>query len=169
MEINNQLKYFRQRRGFTQKQIADAIGIDKTTYAHYESGRRVPNAKIWVKLSEVLGFPVFPAQIQIVYPDGLLDKFEKCIDDNGKPTGDFRKNNECYMNISAVLSEIHKINEKSFDTSDLPLDELEQTAIPRPIRVMDVTMDVRAELLIQKAFNCMNELMLENDKLVQLK
>lgn len=165
MEINSQLKYFRQRDGFTQKQVADAIGIDKTTYAHYESGRRVPNAKIWVKLSEVLGFPVFPAQIQIVYPEGLLDKFEKCIADNGKPTGNFRKNNECYMEISSVLSEIHKINEKSMDVSDLPLDKIAQT----PINIMNVAFDARAERLTRKAFKCMEELMAENEELAQVK
>lgn len=91
MEINKQLRYFRQHKGLTQKHVADAINVDKTTYAHYGSGRRVPNVKTWVKLSQVLGFPVFPAQIQIVYPDGLLDIFEECINENGKPTGNIKK------------------------------------------------------------------------------
>ena len=164
VEINEQLKFIRQQKRLTQKQVADAIGIDKSTYAHYESGRRVPNAKTWVALSNFFGFPVFPAQIQIVYPEGLLEKFEKCIKENGQPTGDFNTNRERFMKIGNSLNEIYKVHEEAMDTSALPIDALVNQSIDTPFTVMTVTLDVRAERLIGEAVKCMNALIADNEK-----
>jgi transcriptional regulator with XRE-family HTH domain len=36
------LKKVRNELGYTQKQVADGIGITETAYQNYESGRRIP-------------------------------------------------------------------------------------------------------------------------------
>lgn len=157
LELNNQLKDARQRKSLTQKQVAEAIHVDTTTYAHYESGRRVPNAKTWVELCKILGLNYFPAQIQIIYPDGLLDKFEQCLVENGTPTENFRENNERFTKIHKVLNEVHEIREEAMDTTDLPINEA-----PCPSTIMNVALDLRGEKLINKALECMSELMAKN-------
>ncbi|MDO4961828.1 MAG: helix-turn-helix transcriptional regulator [Eubacteriales bacterium] len=43
MEFNIYLKKLRQDRSLTQAQISEILGIDQSTYAHYESGRRTPD------------------------------------------------------------------------------------------------------------------------------
>lgn len=164
MEINEQLKFIRQQKKLTQKQVADAIGIDKSTYAHYELGRRVPNAKTWIRLCNLFGLPVFPAQIQIVYPEGLLEKFEKCIKENGKPTGDFYTDIEKFKKISSLLNEVYEVQDKAMDTSDLPIDALINQSIDTPCTVMTVTLDIRAERLIKEALRCMDALIVDSGK-----
>lgn len=165
MKLNSQLKYFRQRSGFTQKKVADAIGIDKTTYAHYELGNRVPSAEMWVKLSEILKFNVFPAQIQEVYPEKLLDSFEKCIKENCQPSTDIKENNLRCARIMHSLNEIYKIRAETMDTNSLPLDKLQEIMPNAPYTVMNVALDIRAEYLIEKALECVDELIKVNQNI----
>lgn len=52
------LAYHRAINKLTQQNVADALGIGKTTYTYYENGeRRIPLEHI-ISLSEVLGFNV---------------------------------------------------------------------------------------------------------------
>ena len=44
----------REKKGLTQKQIADAVGVNKLTVSHWENGRQNPYRHI-VKLAAVLG------------------------------------------------------------------------------------------------------------------
>ena len=39
----NRLKEFREKRGLTQSEIAEKLGITYQAYAHYEKGRRQPD------------------------------------------------------------------------------------------------------------------------------
>jgi len=158
MEINEQLKLYRKRADKTQKEIADTLGIDKSTYAHYESGRRTPNAKIWVQLSKALNIPVFPAQIKIIYPDGLLDKLEECIKNNGTPTNDFKENNRRFTAINEVLQEVFDVHEQAMNTDSLPINDLLNSYEPLPKTIMEVSLDIRGEILIQRAMKCQNNL-----------
>lgn len=43
-QLSDKLKELRLNKGVTQKTVADYIEVDVTTYAHYEKGRRSPNA-----------------------------------------------------------------------------------------------------------------------------
>ena len=53
------IKELREQRGFTQKQVADALGCSPVTFLRYESGEREPSGKV----SPV--FPVFNGGIKI--------------------------------------------------------------------------------------------------------
>ena len=48
--LQNRLKYFRKRNNLNQEQIADIIGVARTTYAGYEKDREPP-ISILVSLS----------------------------------------------------------------------------------------------------------------------
>ena len=119
MDIGQQLLYYRHKKRLTQKEVADVINIDKSTYCHYERGNRVPSTKIWMKLSNVLGFPVFPAYIEVDYPDDLLERLENCINENGKPSPNPTQNTERFFKINELLNEIHKVHEEAMNIEGL--------------------------------------------------
>lgn len=52
--IAESLKLHRVEKNFTQKQLADKIGVNLTTYNSYETGVSEPCAEILVRLSHVL-------------------------------------------------------------------------------------------------------------------
>lgn len=55
MTFGQNLKMIRKSKGFTQKQIADVLGIDKSTYSGYEIGKRSPDVDKIKQLANALG------------------------------------------------------------------------------------------------------------------
>jgi len=47
-----QFKKIRQENNFTQRQVADGIGIAEQAYQRYEYGRTVPSALILIALAD---------------------------------------------------------------------------------------------------------------------
>ena len=45
------IRKLRKDKGLTQQQVADHLGIDRSTYAYYESGRSKLNVDVIVKLA----------------------------------------------------------------------------------------------------------------------
>lgn len=58
IKIGDRLKTLRTNKGLTQAQIADAIGIPRTTYANYESNKRQPKIEVLNKITEYLGVTI---------------------------------------------------------------------------------------------------------------
>lgn len=52
MNLDN-LKQARKRTGLTQKEVADKLGVQYTTYRNYEQGQREPNNKTILALSNL--------------------------------------------------------------------------------------------------------------------
>ena len=50
-----QLKILRNRMGLTQAAVASSLGIDRSTYAKYESGQSEPNFEMLNKISALFG------------------------------------------------------------------------------------------------------------------
>ena len=55
LKLNEYLRKIRTENGFTQKQLSDYLGVDVTTYAHYELGSRSPNYEKLQKIAEFYG------------------------------------------------------------------------------------------------------------------
>ncbi len=49
-DLGTVLKKYRKTNGFTQQKVADYLGIDRSTYAKYENGRK-PEVDIIIRLS----------------------------------------------------------------------------------------------------------------------
>ena len=49
------LKAARKEKNLSQKEVAEAIGVAKSTYSLYESGKREPNVKTIKKIADFLG------------------------------------------------------------------------------------------------------------------
>ena len=50
--FNENLKCAREKKNMTQKEVADSIGVAKSTYSLYESGNREPNVQTIKKISD---------------------------------------------------------------------------------------------------------------------
>ena len=50
--LSSNLKYLRKRLKKSQEQLADDLGINRSTYADYERGKTEPNASLLIKISE---------------------------------------------------------------------------------------------------------------------
>lgn len=53
--LSEQLKIIRKANKFTQQELADAIGIERSTYASYETGRNKPDVILLSKIAKVFG------------------------------------------------------------------------------------------------------------------
>lgn len=58
MEFHENLKAARKAKGYTQREVADMIGITKSAYSYYELGKRCPDVakiKAMAKALDVTG------------------------------------------------------------------------------------------------------------------
>lgn len=53
-KFNENLKNAREKRGLSQKDVAEKIGVAKSTYSLYESGNREPNVQTIKKIADLL-------------------------------------------------------------------------------------------------------------------
>lgn len=51
--LSRMLKKIRIGCGFTQKQIADVLGVDRSTYTYYEIGKTSPDIKTLIKMARM--------------------------------------------------------------------------------------------------------------------
>lgn len=54
-EFHENLRFFRKSKHIQQKSIADALGIPRSTYSGYESGKREPNFETLKRIALFLG------------------------------------------------------------------------------------------------------------------
>lgn len=82
MNFSECLKQRRHELGLTQQQVAAEIGVDNTTYAHYESGRRTPDLHKLRDLCDFLSISFedqFPIIRTIKFPPERVQKLTDTI------------------------------------------------------------------------------------------
>ena len=93
MLLNQRLKHFRTTSGLTQQQVADVLGLDRSTYAYYESGKTTPDIKSVNKLLKIFNISYYelmdepdPTTLSVSDPDEQNDDEDKLhIYDLSKP------------------------------------------------------------------------------------
>lgn len=55
---NINLKAIRKSKGYTQKELAEKLGISNSTLAHYESGLRKITLEMFLKILEVCNYKI---------------------------------------------------------------------------------------------------------------
>ena len=142
MTFGEELKEARKKAGMTQEELAAAVYTTKTAISRYENNRRVPNGKIFVRLSIVLGhnFDMLRmAELAGVsgaeYHLGVEDAFDwldKVFDDENHPanksdplTPDEREEQEA-MKVKLLDTFVNKLNREGKIEALKRLDELAQ-------------------------------------------
>lgn len=97
MAFEDRLKEARLQKGFTQEQIAEKIGVAKSTYTGYEKGNREPNVNTIGILMKELGVDAnflwqdettFPFELTYDEMENLVKKY-RTLDGHGKEMVDF--------------------------------------------------------------------------------
>lgn len=57
-KLGKNLKEARENAGFTQKALAEFIGISSTALSKYENGELNPDKDVLIRISEVLGISI---------------------------------------------------------------------------------------------------------------
>ena len=98
------LRFIRKNCGLTQTQVAQALGVDRTTYGGYENGRTEPNLITIVKLSQI--FRVEPTAILPSEGDELnLKDINENSDTIAKPIYSLTKNEQALLISFRALSD----------------------------------------------------------------
>lgn len=58
IKIGDRLKELRKNQNLTQSQLAEKIGIPRTTYANYENNSREPSKEILEKIADILNVSI---------------------------------------------------------------------------------------------------------------
>ena len=53
--ISCNIRNLRKKTGYTQKQVADLLGLDRSTYSYYELGKIKPDVATIMKLANIFG------------------------------------------------------------------------------------------------------------------
>lgn len=56
--LGQRLKELREEKGFTQKQLAQTLGINSVTYLHYEKEQREPPLSLLADIAKFYGVSV---------------------------------------------------------------------------------------------------------------
>lgn len=92
MAFTDRLKEARLKKGYTQEQIAEKIGVAKSTYTGYEKGNREPNVNTIGKLMEEFDVDAnflwqdettFPFELTYDEMENLVKKY-RSLDDPGR-------------------------------------------------------------------------------------
>lgn len=51
--VAEKLRFYREACALSQKQVAEALNIDRTTYTKYETGKSMPNLSIFGKIASI--------------------------------------------------------------------------------------------------------------------
>lgn len=58
MEFSERLRQLREKHGYTQKQLADAVHLSKNSICNYEKNVNLPNIETLMSLADILNVPV---------------------------------------------------------------------------------------------------------------
>lgn len=76
--MTNKLRELRKNSALTQKQIADVLGIDRSTYSYYENGKASPSLEVLMRIAKVfnvtLDYIIYGDESGTVQPVSVLSE-----------------------------------------------------------------------------------------------
>lgn len=91
MSLSTKIRSAREKKGYTQQRLADELGVNRSTIANYEIGRRVPDFEDLQKLAKILNVSVdyfaekqsleavndFMARAKVVFDSAEINQIDK--------------------------------------------------------------------------------------------
>lgn len=169
MEFSQRLQERRQALGMTQQQVADKLGVNVTTYAHYESGRRMPNIERLTMLCSMFDIVLndhFPIMRRFDCPPELLDALKQTKEwvseqlerlekewKNLTPHDILWRAHDLIARLDQALTPVQKVWEQTMDAPEMDLEGL-----PSGTTVMQVQYDPEDWALIAESTRLMSRL-----------
>lgn len=105
--VSNNLKLLRENSGYTQKQLADFLGLNRSAYANYESGERTAPLSVLEGVAKLFGvdvtmlFEAEPSEIR----SSLLCAFraDELTAEDMKQVADFKDIAMSYLKMQKLL------------------------------------------------------------------
>lgn len=97
--VGPKLRYCRTNCGLSQQQVATALGINRTTYTYYESGRSQPPLKTLLRLSNI-----FRVDISALLPQEDNDTLSDTEPDSINPIYSLTKDEQNLLIYYRLLS-----------------------------------------------------------------
>lgn len=159
-ELHFLMKKYRVEKGYTQQYVADILGVDKSTYSHYEASRRTPDVNKLKKLAELYGLndellgAKLPIMTQIIYPIDVLDNLEKVIETCKVNTCDYNEAKKEFNKLRNALKPVLDIRDAALDLPNISIQKYDSGTVVKQVRL-----DMRAEKLISECMNKQKEVM----------
>ena len=68
-ELAKNMRFIRECRGFSQKEVAEKLNVKRSTYTYYEVGKTKPDLQALIKLCEIYGIELN----DLITKEGLLE------------------------------------------------------------------------------------------------
>lgn len=150
-ELHIRIKEFRKNKRMTQKQVADYLGVEISTYAHYEKGDRTPSAKKLAKLAELyelndemLGVTM-PLETFVKYRTEDIELLKEVLDSCSWIKNDCNHNIRQYNQLIKAANPLLKSREEALSLTLIDVDKLNNGN-----DVINVKLDILGEILIEK-------------------
>ena len=154
MDITNKVVILRDRTGMKQEEVAEALGISKSSYCRKERGETKFTIEEFSKLLEIFQVAYsdfydieFPIMHKEIVPVDLLEKLQIALERNSTVSSDWNTNREQYNNIQRALK---PIMDKRYEAFDFPDINTENILPGTNLKV--VQLDTCAEHLVTQAF-----------------
>lgn len=163
MNLSNKNKFLilRHEYNLTQDQVAEELGISKSTYCRIEKGQIDISVEALKKLLNIynITFEDFyniklPLVSSTIYPPQLLSTLEKVIKENSDKTDSWIDNLKKYENLKNALNPVLEVRNKALCFPDIDISELPNSTI-----VKQVKLDPRAEFLIDQCIKAQQKLL----------
>ena len=121
MTFSENLKQIRINKGFSQKEIAERLGVSQPSYAQYENGKRNPKLETVRKIADALGIYIsdlvvdwkqyspteYAQDIMNDITQGALNSAEEAVSSGKKVLNDVKE--------TCIISDFRKLNKNGQD------------------------------------------------------
>ncbi|WP_426350253.1 cobalamin-dependent protein [Alloiococcus sp. CFN-8] len=165
--LSLRLKKLRLDKGYTQKKLADQLGVKQTAIANYEKALRVPDIDMLVKIADM-----FQVSLDFLYgrenPESFEDYYRKDIDTETANKEELHKIYLEHLLKGDKLSArelVLQLQEEGMDISTIYLEVLEKALVETGTRWEKGTLEVWEEHFISETtLDLMREVKLKENK-----
>ncbi len=100
MNLHEALRILRVRAGLTQKQLADMLELDRSSYTYYETGKSMPTVVAFWRLSCLYG----------VSMDTMMGESEKRLEEEMEESHRMKVLGEAGFRVKNILLTAHSLN-----------------------------------------------------------
>ena len=102
MYLHEKLKMLRQRHYYTQQEIADRLGVTRSTVSNFEIGRRKPEVDVLEKLAAIYGVDLNYFATQPMNANDLIELVERAENIFNNPAITEEKKDKVYTDLMKI-------------------------------------------------------------------